>query len=368
MAQRLAKQVQQLMEKESKMFDFRTPDTPPVLLVLDRRTDLITPLLLQWTYQAMLHDFFTIRNSKLCVEEKEEIVLTAGSQDPFFRDNKYSNYGQIGENVKQLVKDLERKTRENSHLDSIPDMKRFVEEYPEYRKLSSNVNKHLSLVERVSKKVEVEHLLDLSELQQILATAPLNYTNHFDLLKGTLGRSDLGKEPKLILALIFALRYYQSPQFNFLLLHEFLDEHSSSLVDFVLKLALTEGSSIRSEVAAPLSQRTMNMLAFSQESVYTQHVPPVVAIVDNLMKGRLSPSLFPPLNNTPSQNLLTEKPQDIIIFFINGSTFAEEFTLQKLAQAVPAVSIVLGGSYIHNTSSLLSEVQRLQTYFSTPNK
>lgn len=45
---------QRLMyETESGLFDFRRPDVPPLLLIVDRRDDPVTPLLNQWTYQVL---------------------------------------------------------------------------------------------------------------------------------------------------------------------------------------------------------------------------------------------------------------------------------------------------------------------------
>jgi len=55
------------------------------------------------------------------------------------------------------------------NIDSIADMKRFVEEYPEFRKLSGNVTKHVALVGELSRLVEKEKLLEVSELEQSLA-------------------------------------------------------------------------------------------------------------------------------------------------------------------------------------------------------
>jgi hypothetical protein len=43
-----------MMQQETALFDFRRADTPPVLLVIDRRDDPVTPLLNQWTYQVRL--------------------------------------------------------------------------------------------------------------------------------------------------------------------------------------------------------------------------------------------------------------------------------------------------------------------------
>ena len=38
---------QQIISREASLFDFRRPDVPPVLLILDRRDDAVTPLLNQ---------------------------------------------------------------------------------------------------------------------------------------------------------------------------------------------------------------------------------------------------------------------------------------------------------------------------------
>lgn len=46
--------LQKLMyEHESGLFDFRRTETSPLLLVIDRRDDPVTPLLTQWTYQVL---------------------------------------------------------------------------------------------------------------------------------------------------------------------------------------------------------------------------------------------------------------------------------------------------------------------------
>jgi vacuolar protein sorting-associated protein 45 len=55
-------------------------------------------------------------------------------------------------------------------------MKRFIEEYPEFRKLSGNVSKHVTLVGELSRKVGAENLLEVSEVEQSLACND-NHTN-----------------------------------------------------------------------------------------------------------------------------------------------------------------------------------------------
>jgi vacuolar protein sorting-associated protein 45 len=52
---------------ERELFDFgtRTGEVAPVLLIMDRREDPVTPLLLQWTYQAMAHELVGIENNRV---------------------------------------------------------------------------------------------------------------------------------------------------------------------------------------------------------------------------------------------------------------------------------------------------------------
>jgi len=175
MAKKLATEVRYQMTQEEQLFDFRTPDTPPILLILDRRDDPITPLLTQWTYQAMVHELLGIDNGRVDLSdvpdvrpELREIVLSQ-DQDPFFKKNMYLNFGDLGGNIKDYVEQYQSKTKSNTSIESIADMKRFVEDYPEFRKLSGNVSKHVTLVGELSRRVGADSLLDVSELEQSLA-------------------------------------------------------------------------------------------------------------------------------------------------------------------------------------------------------
>lgn len=49
-------------------------------------------------------------------------------------------------------------------------MKRFVEEYPEFKRLGGNVTKHVTLVGELSRLVERDNLLGVSEVEQSLAS------------------------------------------------------------------------------------------------------------------------------------------------------------------------------------------------------
>lgn len=65
--------MQKLMyQQESGLFDFRRTEISPLLLIVDRRDDPVTPLLNQWTYQVqvltMICDFCALQMSIMICE------------------------------------------------------------------------------------------------------------------------------------------------------------------------------------------------------------------------------------------------------------------------------------------------------------
>ena len=82
-AKKLAAEVGYRISKEGQLFEFgRRADTPPVLLILDRRNDPFTPLLTQWTYQAMVHELLGINNGRVDLSEVPDVrpELKVGAQ------------------------------------------------------------------------------------------------------------------------------------------------------------------------------------------------------------------------------------------------------------------------------------------------
>jgi hypothetical protein len=48
--------------QQYQLFDFGARSSP-IVLILDRRDDPVTPLLTQWTYQAMIHELIGIKDN-----------------------------------------------------------------------------------------------------------------------------------------------------------------------------------------------------------------------------------------------------------------------------------------------------------------
>lgn len=73
LAKKLATEVRYQITQEDQLFDFRKTDTPPILLIVDRRDDPVTPLLTQWTYQAMVHELLGIHNGRINLSDVPDV-------------------------------------------------------------------------------------------------------------------------------------------------------------------------------------------------------------------------------------------------------------------------------------------------------
>ncbi|KHN97682.1 vacuolar protein sorting-associated protein 45 [Metarhizium album ARSEF 1941] len=319
LAKKLASEVCYLMSQEEQLFEFRKVDTPPILLVLDRREDPVTPLLTQWTYQAMVHHLLGIHNGRVDLSnvpdirpELMEIVLSQ-DQDPFFKKNMFLNFGDLGSTIKDYVEQYQSKTKNNANIESISDMKRFIEEYPEFRKLSGNVSKHVTLVSELSRLVSAQKLLEnIQNLIQIQGISP---------------------NAKVGLVALYALRYHKQPSNAIPMLVDLLvaaggvSPAQSSLVNKILAYHLSlhtspsqGGISDIFDSAGIFSGASSRFRLKGVENVYTQHTSLLESTLQNLIKGRLREQQYPFVEGRGSTR---DKPQDIIVFIVGGATYEE---------------------------------------------
>jgi vacuolar protein sorting-associated protein 45 len=73
----------------------------------------------------------------------------------------FSNYGDLGLAVKQLVDDFQAISKINKQIESIEDMHRFIESFPEFRQQSGSVAKHVNLMSEERSQQLCIHLIHL---------------------------------------------------------------------------------------------------------------------------------------------------------------------------------------------------------------
>jgi Sec1 family len=159
----------------------------------------------------------------------QEITLTT-STDPFFQAHHLATFGDLGTGLKSYVHSYQARSlaQQPSSINSITDMKRFVEEYPEFRKLGGNVSKHVALVGELSRLVDRDKLLELGEVEQGLATRagadikvrPLGTVRRcvnkvsIQNVQAFITNNTVSPQNKLRLLILYALRYQKTQASN----------------------------------------------------------------------------------------------------------------------------------------------------------
>uniref|UniRef100_A0A674E1K6 Vacuolar protein sorting-associated protein 45 n=1 Tax=Salmo trutta TaxID=8032 RepID=A0A674E1K6_SALTR len=304
--QEVVAEVQQIITKEYELFDFRKTEVPPLLLIMDRSDDAITPLLNQWTYQAMVHELLGLNNNRIDLsrvpgisKELKEVVLSA-ENDEFYANNLYLNFGEIGTNIKNLMEDFQKKKpKEQQKLESISDMKAFVDNYPQFKKMSGTVSKHVTVVGELSRLVSERHLMEVSEVEQELACQN-DHSSASQNVRRLLQNPRVSELDAVRLVMLYALRY---------------ERHSSSILPGLMEELNRKGVSERhrrmvtsmveyggkrvrgSDLINPQDAVAITKQFFKGlkgvENVYTQHAPLLQETLDQLIKGRLKDSQFP---------------------------------------------------------------------------
>ncbi|XP_049838142.1 vacuolar protein sorting-associated protein 45 [Schistocerca gregaria] len=365
MAKRLAEKIREVLSKEASLFEFRQSEVPPVLLILDRRDDPVTPLLNQWTYQAMVHELLTINNNRVDLsgvpgisKELKEVVLSA-EQDEFYSANLYLNFGEIGQTIKALMEDSQKKAKSHKKVESIADMKNFVEAYPQFKKMSGTVTKHVTVVGELSSLVSRHNLLEVSELEQELACQN-EHSQQLQRIRRLIDSGGVRDFDAARLVMLYALRYekHANNDINGLVVELRKRRVPDELIEAVLNMKHYGGANARQsdifgaqDAVVKITKRIFKDLK-GVENVYTQHVPLLKETLEDLVKGKLKESSFPYLG----KGQINKRPQDIIVFIVGGATYEESLTVYQLNKNL-GVRIVLGGTTIHNSRSFLEEVK-----------
>ncbi|XP_028554738.1 vacuolar protein sorting-associated protein 45 homolog isoform X4 [Dendrobium catenatum] len=374
-AKKIAQETAKLMyEQESGLFDFRRTETSPLLLVIDRRDDPVTPLLTQWTYQAMVHELIGILDNKVDLrnvgtvpKDQQEVVLSS-EQDAFFKANIYENFGDLGLNIKQMVDDFQQIAKSNQNIQTIDDMAKFVNNYPEYRKMHGNVSKHVTMVTEMSRIVEERKLMLVSQTEQDLACKG-GQAAAYEAVNNLLNNESVSDIDCLRLVMLYALRYEKESPVQLMQLFNKLASRSEKyksevdkwiymvhqLVQFLLKQAGVDKRTGDLYGNRDLLNIARNMARGLKgvENVYTQHQPLLFQSMENITKGRLRDIDYPFIGNHFQQG----RPQEVVVFVVGGTTYEEARTVALHNAANSGTRFILGGTVVLNSQRFLKDLE-----------
>jgi len=344
-----------------------------VLLLLERREDPVTPLMSQWTYQAMLHELLEIKNNRIDLrkdkdyagkEDTEAEFVISQHGDNFFEQNFAEDFGQLAESVRRELEEYTSVRQQSEQIDSIEKMQAILDSMPELKRKSANISKHVTLTGEISKLVTERALMEISKLEQEIS-AKDNKSDHFKQVMRILGQT-YDKFDKLRLVLLFALKYETDSASIFMLKDKLKDQglpqEMVDLVDHLLKYAgrhervgdLFADSNLLNKFSSRFKQALKDV-----PNVFTQHEPYICSLIDALNNKKLKETEFGSkvgyqLNERPAEI----KPTEIIIFIIGGATFEEAKAVAELNKK--GYNIILGGTNIINSKLFLGEINEFE--------
>jgi vacuolar protein sorting-associated protein 45 len=373
-AEELANDIHEAIQGD-EIFQFRNSNRSGglLLLVLDRRDDPVTPLLSQWTYQAMVHELLGLNNHRVILrgapnvaKDLEEVVLSA-TQDEFFRLNRHKNFGELGEEIQRLLKDYQRQTAQHNsaNLNTIEDMQAFMDKFPELRSRSHTVSKHVAIMGELARLVGVCSLMDVSQFEQELACAD-DHNAHWRELMEKLSSTSVKIPDKLRLGLLYALRYEVSGNIHMVQSAMGKGGVPPDMVDLV-KIMLryggvkSRGPGLYGDDHNLMSKMTKSFMTSVQgvQNVYAQHVPLVMDTIQSIAKGKLSTRTHPFVpGSTNRQQADQIVPDEILIYMVGGVTYEEGTKISEFNEANKGrVQVILGSSTVHNSTSFLDELK-----------
>eukprot|EP01130_Rhizamoeba_saxonica_P016526 TRINITY_DN7659_c0_g1_i1.p1 TRINITY_DN7659_c0_g1~~TRINITY_DN7659_c0_g1_i1.p1 ORF type:complete len:560 (-),score=113.59 TRINITY_DN7659_c0_g1_i1:63-1742(-) len=339
----------------------------PLLLILDRRDDPVTPLLTPWTYQAMIHEHIGIDNNLVDMteinpnipEELEKMVMSP-SQDEFYKENMFKDFGDLGVAIKEIADKYQKDHHMHQDISDIAEIKRFIENYQDYKTLGTQVNKHVSVMESLKNKLVEDELLRVSAIQQTVACEQ-GQKKHLAQINDLF--SDYRGDPTLLLRLVmlYNLRYEDNPigmtEFKEQLLASGLSVEKISILRSIKGYAgankrsrevdLFQNNDILSIARGSIKRGLMGVT-----NIYTQHESLLLRILRDSVKGKLSESTYPFTQGVPQK----ERPQKIILFVFGGITYEEAQEIASFNQGNRNTSVVLGGTFIHNSKTFLEDM------------
>ncbi|KRX73338.1 Vacuolar protein sorting-associated protein 45 [Trichinella sp. T6] len=337
----------------------------PVTIRYQASSDMTKKLAdnLKWTYQAMVHELFGIKNNRVSMEgvpgvrpEMRELLLNP-LQDAFYAKNMYSNFGEIGQRIKEMMDEFQKKAQTHQKLESIADLKAFVEQYPQFKKMSGAVAKHVTLVSELSRLVSEYNLLEISELEQHLACYE-EHTNSLKNIRRMLNHEKTSDLDATRLVMLYALRFESHPNndirglVNQLRKRGLPEKYYHAIYDVVefggAKMCGIETSSELDPIR--ITKKLIKDLK-GVENIYTQHRPLLSEILNELSKNRLKESVFPYASGCSP----LARVHEVIVFIAGGVTYEESLAVNTFNQT-GLMKVIIGGTTVHSGRSFIDEV------------
>uniref|UniRef100_A0A7N0SZ20 SNARE-interacting protein KEULE n=2 Tax=Kalanchoe fedtschenkoi TaxID=63787 RepID=A0A7N0SZ20_KALFE len=295
------------------------------LLIVDRSIDQISPVIHEWTYDAMCHDLLEMDGNKYVQEvpsksggepEKKEVILE--DQDPIWLELRHAHIADASERLHDKMTNFMSKNkaaqlqqRDGSEL-STRDLQKMVQALPQYNEQMDKLSLHVEIAGKINKIIREMGLRELGQLEQDLVFGDAGAKEVINFLRSN---QDASTENKLRLLLIYASVYPEkfegdkgtklmqlaklAPEDmkfvnNMRMLEGSSDKKKASTVNFSLKFDGQKRKQAARKDRTGEEEETWQLFRF---------YPMIEELIENLSKGELPKSQYPFMNDSESVSL-----------------------------------------------------------------
>ncbi|KAF5116301.1 hypothetical protein DV113_000546 [Geotrichum candidum] len=369
-----------------------------VFLILDRAIDWIAPLLHEFTYQAIAYDLLPMKDwnkytyTETIMGKEQTTEGMVSEKDPEWVSLRHTHMekatGVLQEKLAKLKKDNPHLADLNKDV-RVNDLKDMMLNVPGFIEMRDRYTLHVAIATDCMDVVTKRNLIDLAILEQICATGvnedrskPKGVADEFVAM---LADERLNNTDKIRLILLYALFRHGLIEEDF----QKLSYHCGLTPDDIttIKNYVKLGAPILKESAGQRITKKELPTRFDSHATgqcfaMSRYVPGVYGVVEKLIHGELSPSLFPyikdqplededsPENNSvslrnPRQRAVWARSgstqivkQRIFVFMAGGMTPSETRSCYELAQ-LHSKEFIIGGTDFVTGTSMVRHLHRL---------
>lgn len=356
---------------------FQSTSAASLILLIDRRTDPITPILHNWSYQSLLHEFFGIQNNIVKIKNRPAIVLDERTDD-FFGKNLNSDLGRLGEAQTAFLNNVQEHQKKSQNIQDIEALKNFIRTYRSYQEEKARLERHTELLTAITQEINSScitgDMKSFALIEQDIVTEN-QQSKQFDQVLSIIRDSRVTDQNALRVALLFAIKYENSKDY----LSNITDikgalyarHNGDTMIEILDRFVLFAGNSYRRAVKLfdnqSILSKAKNLIGFNDtgKTQFTRYTSNFETVLQKLEKKQLDPTVYPYVRELPG----SLEPKKIIVFFVGGATYEEaklayDKAYPNLANdgnnnannnnnAIIGLDIIVGGTTIHNMNSFI---------------
>lgn len=346
MIERMKKQVKPLIEEVSDIETF---------IILDRNIDLITPLLIQLSYEGLIDELYGIDNGFL---KKEKILLD--SQDIIFQDIRDLNQIYVGNKLKNKASSIEKEIEERKNLNtnsSVQKIKDFSKKVNRIKDEKKCLEIHIKLLQDINNIIGRKTFKRAVQAQQSMILGDDNQ-NSLDYIEECINKQDpLTKILRLLClySLTNGLSLKQMEMFKREIIHSY-GYDKLIVLNYLEKTGLLSINKLNWEKIKKgfdLVHEDMDIQTTMNEihSIYSGYCPLLTKTIEIGIKNNFKQSkMIDLLNGSLKEEEKKDKKNEkklIFVYIIGGITMSEISTIRFLSKKLNREIIILTTSIIN---------------------